>query len=228
MVILHSKKIIFVHIAKNAGMWVTSALWTHAQPGDFRLSGPDCEYCGQPLRTRAANVQRALYRRLGRSQLVKHSSAQEIRDADPALWESSKTFAVLRDPVERFLSMMRYAMTTKALPADPLVRKTFLAIRRSGDVESFVLGDGLTDALTLRFFMPQWRYISDPGGAIIINHLVPIERLAEDMGTMIQISPSLRKTVVNASAGESVSRELSGAALERLHEAYREDYEKLL
>lgn len=223
MMILHSRKLIFVHIAKNAGDWVTTVLRHHATSGDFELSTPYCRFTGQKTRTDLANGVRRFRRLMGFPQLVKHSSAREIRAVMPEAWETYTTIAVVRDAVDRAQSMIRYARTVPGLPLDPDLRRTFQALRATDDVSAFVLDGSFEAAMELRLFKPQTAYVTDETGRYMVDRLIHLDTLVDELSDIIPVPEQYRSKTINASRKDHGGATLNNAALAHLKTLYQID-----
>lgn len=172
---------------------------------------------GAPLRTRLANRQRRIRRQRNTPMLLKHSSIAEIATFFPI--EGCRAIAVVRDPVERAASMLRYARQTKGRPADPALVAAFDTVRKSPDDSAFILSGAFEEMLHLRFFRPQWDCVTI-AGKLACEALIPIGEL-DRFGEFVDIPPSLRTSRVNASEKEAG---LSDEARQVLRRLYAADY----
>lgn len=182
MIISASRKFIFVHINKTAGTSITEALAPKLQWNDIILgSTPIGLALDQPFKDRF--------------NLYKHSTAREICGVVGAgVWSNSTTFAVVRDPVDRTVSLYRYLKRIDAA-ASPLRRlrrrlserqpvwSGLRALRESRSFSDFIRHP------ILRYepgFMPQHTFLSGENDEIIIGRLLRFEAIAEDFEALCQ------------------------------------------
>jgi hypothetical protein len=222
MIICSSRKFIFVHINKTAGTSIVEALAPHLQWNDIILgSTPIGHALNQPFKDRF--------------NLYKHSTAREIRGVVGArVWSDSTTFAVVRDPVGRAVSLYRYLKRIEAA-ASPLrqmrrrlsgrqpVWNGLRALRESKSFSDFIRHP------ILRYepgFLPQHAFLSGENGEIIIDRLLRFEAIAEDFEALCRdlgFGP-LRIGHQNRS-GEAGSRlPIPDSDIEFLKDYYAKDY----
>ena len=176
MIICTSRKFIFVHVNKTAGTSITEALAPRLQWNDIVLGAtPIGQALDQPFKDRF--------------NLYKHSTAREIRDVVGAeVWSDSTTFAVVRDPVDRTVSLYRYLkrIETAASPLRRLRRRLsgrqpvwngLGALRESRSFSDFIRHPILRHEPG---FMPQHAFLSGENGEIIVDRLLRFEAIAED------------------------------------------------
>jgi hypothetical protein len=200
---MHSEKRIFVHISKTAGMYVTHAHRQRAATGDVFLSGPDVEIVGRPLRTRTVNAYRRAARRFRLPLLVKHASAVQIRSAMPRAWSTYTSFAVVRDPVARALSMYRYARTAKGRPRSDELGRAFRIARETRSFDEFCVSGSLERCAHLPFFMPQANYVMDPDGTLLVDLLLSVDELDRQLTERLGLPGTGLRSKVNASPASS-------------------------
>jgi hypothetical protein len=97
MIILQSRKLIFIHVHKCAGTSIETSLARLIKWNDIILGGTEEGEALQPI-----------YRQL--FGLHQHSTAQEVVDAvGYEFWNACSTFATVRSPYERAASLYCYA-----------------------------------------------------------------------------------------------------------------------
>lgn len=188
MIISEKWKFIFVHIHKTAGDAITDALIPFLGKRDVVVSGSVSEWLGRsiPLSSRAK------YRTLH-----KHSVAEVIRAAVPvAVWDNYYKFAFVRDPVDRAVSMYKYALTMTASRKnaaawrqalfqapigarfDPLGWPAVKAAAECDSFSSFLRHQGAMSDLGM---LPQWLSVSDTrDGDVIVDAIGRYEHLERD------------------------------------------------
>lgn len=202
-------------------MWATRVLESNVLSADYILSGPKGKFVGSPVRTCVHNSLRSARRRLGRNDIFKHSSATEIAHTKPREWENYASLAILRDPIERAVSMLRYARQTRKIPASNRLAEIFVQLQKMDDPNDFILSDSFDSALQQRFFMPQSAYVLDPSGDVMVTHLLYTTNLEKQMRAICEVPERLRGQKLNSSVDDFV---LSPAARTRIEQAYLSDF----
>jgi hypothetical protein len=182
MIISNSRKFIFVHIHKTAGTSITEALSPSLAWNDIVLgSTPIGLALNQPF-----------HERFG---LYKHSTAREIRAVvGDRVWSEYRSFAVVRDPVDRALSLYGYLKMLQSGRSEIRKRLRSLfgvkgrpdwlavqALRESGSFSEFIRHP------TLRYdpgFTHQSRFLADETGALLVGRLLRFETLAADFAAL--------------------------------------------
>lgn len=219
MLILHSRKLVFVHISKCAGMWATRVLESQAQSGDYILSGPNGRFVGAPMRSRLHNAIRGVRRRLGQDDVFKHSSAAEIARAWPKAWSEYESVAILRDPAARLVSMLRDARQTRGIPTNRGLADIFKKLREMEDPNDFILSGSFDGLLIERFFKPQSDFVLDPSGREMVGRLLNAHQLETQIRAICDVPEALCGKRVNASDGALVLTEKARSRIEKLYAA---------
>lgn len=161
------------------------------------------------------SVSHALY---GRQ--VKHSTIRYYQRVAPELASAAPSFAVIRDPLERFLSAYRYARMGGS--GDNVVSLPFRRIYRTLSSIDMTL-DHLEAA---RFpygvdhiFRAQSWYVLDDAGRVSVGRLI----LLDDLESYMAAAHALVLPRINRGAGGRES--LTSAQAERLRRLYRRDFE---
>jgi hypothetical protein len=185
-VIISAKwKFIFIHIHKTAGDAITDALIPFLGKRDVVIRGSVSEW----LRRSTPLSSRARYK-----MLHKHSVAEVIRAAVPvAVWDNYYKFSFVRDPVDRAVSMYKYALTISAArknaPAwrqallqapigarfDPLGWPAVKAVAECNSFSAFLRHEG---AMSDQGMLPQWLSVADThDGTVIVDAIGRYEHL---------------------------------------------------
>lgn len=175
MIVCTSRKFIFVHINKTAGTSITEAFAPILQWTDIVLGvTPIGRVLDQPFQDRF--------------NLCKHSTAREIRAVVGAdIWSEFTTFAVVRDPVDRAVSLYHYLkrIETAGSPARRLRRRLLrrppvwsglIALRESKTFSDFIRHPMLGSEPG---FIPQHAFLSGENDEIIVDRLLRFEAIAE-------------------------------------------------
>lgn len=154
---------------------------------------------------------------------IKHASVRYFAALAPSEWKRLPSFAVLRDPVDRFRSAYRYARAGGG--SDNRVSPVF--------AERYRAFGGIDDALDHveaarspygvdHIFRPQCWYLTDRRGAIAVDHLALIERVGDLLDTL-SITPAGPLRHVNRSEGSDPV--LTRGQADRIRRIYADDLE---
>jgi hypothetical protein len=181
MIVSNSRKFIFVHINKTAGTSITEALAPHLAWNDVVLG----------LTPIGLALHQPFHERFG---LYKHSTAREIRAVvGESVWREYRSFAVVRDPVDRARSLYGYlkmleagrsgirkrlrGLLGKGRPDWPAVQ----ALKETGSFSEFIRHPKLRHDPG---FFRQSGFLADETGALIVGTLLRFETLAADFGAL--------------------------------------------
>ena len=231
MIISEKWKFIFIHIHKTAGDAITDALMPFLGKRDAVISGSVSEWLrgSIPLSSQA-----------GYKALHKHSAAEVIRTVVPvAAWDDYYKFAFVRHPVDRAISMYRYALTMessrKSAPAwrqalfrapvgarfDPLSWPAVRAAAECDSFSSFVRHEGAMSDLGM---LPQWVSVSDThDGSVIVDAIGRYEHLERDFDQIRNELGLPRVSIPRRNVSTKREVVVSEADLELLQRRYRDD-----
>jgi hypothetical protein len=233
VIISTSRRFIFIHTMKTAGDSITRELAPWLAKGDFMVSNDFQAWRQRILRRTDPRLHG----------LVKHSTASEIRAAmDDETWRTSYKFAFVRHPVDRALSLYRFAAMKSAEREQPHLRNIWYltplgraddpkdwratrAFRESGSFSGFIRHPAMADAAGM---VPQSDFLSDPNGNLQVDFVGKFESLEADMaqvrrtlglpeGSLMKINSSRS----NSQPSDQVSREDQ----DFLRDRFRNDYE---
>lgn len=121
---------------------------------------------------------------------VRHRTWEEVREDCPEAWGSLPKVAVIRDPVDRFLSAFDYL---RGGGRNALDRKFGAAMIGRQSLDGFV--DRLSRSARFRstvmgyfHFRPQTDYVCD-SGEVVVDHLIPLHALKDGLGKVAGLSP---------------------------------------
>lgn len=152
---------------------------------------------------------------------VRHRTWREVQVLCPRAWQSLPKIAILRDPVDRFLSAFDYLKSGGRNEQD----------RQFG---ARMIGDRSIDAFLNRFcknpsfratsmryfhFRPQSDFISD-GDVVKVDHLIPFHRIAQGLEKFAGVAPSALKHANKTNGRRS---ELPQSAADHLRSIYAQD-----
>ena len=184
MIIAHSPQFVFIHIHKTGGTSVAASLLRDLAPEDIAVrEGPG---------RAAAPAEQAL---------SKHSTAVEARDyVGSETWERYFTFAIVRHPIDRALSLYRYIEAQARPPRKPWSRRVIDRTAGRGhrpgrdrqtqswpEVRAYLDSDTISDYLRHPLLdgapgmKSQSSSLCDPNGALIVDFVGRYERIDADI-----------------------------------------------
>jgi hypothetical protein len=229
MIISNSHNFIFVHIHKAAGTSIARKLDESLQWNDLVLGGT----------VLGEKMQEAYHDRFG---LHKHSRAKEIKAiVGKALWESYFTFAFVRNPYDRTVSLYTYiekliktASVRRYIPSKRVRKEPFWnypatkAYLETNSFSAFIRNPHLVEHAV--GMQPQTGWILDEHGEMMVDFIGKVETINEDFKAVcdkikIKYSPL---GVHNRSRNHKKNR-FPGTERDRsyLYERYKSDFEAL-
>ena len=223
-IINHSYEFIFVHIPKTAGTSITNAMGEFTSYCDLEIGGTGF----------GESIQTAYQRRFG---IAKHSTAAEIQQVvGQVTWRKFFTFAFVRNPFARAVSVFNFLRTWEHLPEASQVIRSFSSF------EDFVLSDYWmeTEEGPDRMFRPQWLWLRSTRdyNDQLVEFVGKVESIKQDMAVIYQtlgIRPpvaggrrrkrGLRR--LNRSAGAVPADLYNDHVIERLLDRYGVDFDRL-
>lgn len=174
-------------------------------------------------RTGGTSIGNALYNRG-----IEHWSCRNLRNLAPVDFDRWLKVAIVREPVDRFLSaydFLAYNLTKPKKVGGPDAYFAHRFLRGTKNANEFIslLSDPRfrSDILRWYHFHPQCLYVLSPNGQIMVNQLIPFERLNDKVPGLIGTElPKLNPTV-----GARTSRKaLTDGSLSKLNEIYAKDF----
>jgi hypothetical protein len=154
-------------------------------------------------------------------QQVKHASVRYYDRVAPDIIDHLPSFALIRDPVDRFLSAFRYARSggTAHNRVSPTFRDTYLSLTS--------LDDAIAHLETARslyhvdhIFRPQSWYITNRHGVILVERLLLMQDIAQ-VETMMPARDHAPLPHINRSTGHGIR--VTPAQLSRIRALYAAD-----
>lgn len=156
---------------------------------------------------------------------IKHRTWQETQSLDPDGYEKWFKFAIIREPVDRFLSSYDYLMCGGRNEYDEEFGRIFVA--RYRDINRFVRKlqnrRFRANVFTYFHFRPQSDYVISDHRRVMVNKLIPFERLSQDLPALFGIDPADIPSL-NTTPGERTKRgKLTQTSIETINEIYASD-----
>ena len=113
---------------------------------------------------------------------VRHRTWAEVRDLCPLAWATLPKIAIVRDPVDRFLSAYDYLRGGGRNAADRAFAQRMVIGHSAAQVAARLAGRSGFRRIAMQFFhfRPQSDYVSD-GATAMVDHLIPITHMAEGL-----------------------------------------------
>ncbi len=222
MIVSHKHRFIFVHIHKTAGEAFADALAPHLGDADFQV-GLD--------HSKDTDV-------LNGVTLNKHSTAAEIRQAvGDDVWARYHSFATVRRPAERALSLYRYIRNKfEEQGRIPLRRKLKQKLGMAPEpmrwkaMQAFIATTDFSHFIRHSKFLaddgaqPQIGSLTDTSGAVIVDRICRFETLTDEFASLAADLnlPGAALKKINQSGSEGLSTNW-GAAISEDDAAYLAD-----
>lgn len=159
---------------------------------------------------------------------IGHAPAFAYRAADPRFYDQAFCFAVVRNPWDRLVSAYHYLRHGTRYDVDVKWRERHLP--RHLDFRSFVrsLESRAVRARIMAFphFAPQWHFLADRHGDVIVDDLIRFERLHEGLtAAAARLGIRYRPQRTNASRHRPYPEYYDDATVALVGELYRRDVE---
>jgi hypothetical protein len=154
---------------------------------------------------------------------AKHRTWDELQRADPEGFAGWRTVAIVRDPIDRFLSAYDYLLNGGRTEFDLAFRRRFL---RRG-FTAFLAGhlrqpSRRVQVLRWVHFRPQRDFVASATGTVMVRRLIPFDRLGEMLPDLLPPGAGLPR--LNVTQGARTTRaSLSADDVDLLLEIYQDD-----
>ncbi|WP_323991289.1 sulfotransferase family 2 domain-containing protein [Nguyenibacter sp. L1] len=153
---------------------------------------------------------------------LRHETIRAYLNAAPDLAATLPSFAILRDPVDRFVSAYEFARRGGAhrQVAAPF-RARYMGFRTLDDALDHVERARSPYGVD-HVFRPQSWYVTDRSGRVAVDHLIPLPALAH-AGRIVPALKDVRFPHLNGGAATRLVP--SAAQRARIHALYRADFD---
>lgn len=201
----------------EAHPWLVRKLYWRVHPGFFQKS---IIFIHVP-RAGGTSVARALFGVDG----VGHYSIRAYRELEPALYRSAESFALLRDPEQRFLSAYKFVRHGGGSVVG-LSRAFRHLTRRIGTVDDYLDFIQGKPALDLDFVMrPQSWFVCDRAYRPVVSRLFRLGQDEDKLAAFLAHQGIRQLPVLNRSCEDHVV--LTATQKDRLRHIYASDYQLL-
>lgn len=203
MIISFQHKFIFIAVPKTAGHAIRRALRPHLGPNDW-------EQCGLFEKKSFPQPEVA---RIGHGHLTLQQAQSLIA---PPLFRQFTTFAVIRDPYDRFVSASIFMHRNKPVPA--------------GEETAQMKRDLENEQMHRHFlFRPQHEFLEDENGRLAVDHICRLESLQDDINKVFARLglPAPELASVNASKRDRADHYYDDELRTRVAKRYVRDFELL-
>lgn len=131
---------------------------------------------------------------------VQHATIRYYQTVAPQLVAAVPTFAVVRDPISRFLSALAYAQSggSGAFVVSEPFRSTYAAFQAVDAVLDHLEAANWPYGVD-HIFRPQSWYVTDARGVLAIDHLIPLNALGAALKALAPEAPALARVNLSSS-----------------------------
>lgn len=203
MIISHKHKFIFVAVPKTATHAIRQALRPHLGPADEEQVGL----------FQKSRIDRDGFRDVRHGHITA-AQGQELLPAE--IWQTYRKFTVVRDPVERFFSFMRFRQSDH-----PILQKNPLAHMKAQLKQDIQTRD--------LWAYPQCHFLVNQDAHLLVDCVLRLENLQADFD---QLCPTLGIRTsslnrVNETNKQATRLAVDDELLDLIAEKYRQDFEIL-
>lgn len=155
---------------------------------------------------------------------VKHRKWQEVRALDPEGWKRWKKVAIIREPVDRFLSAFDYLSGGGRNEYDARFGQHVIAGQSVNSfVHQLVQQPQGKRILSYFHFEPQSAYVMN-GDEVVVDKLIPLERLREELPRFAGVTDTIIPVANKTSGNRTLKEELTFDSLRILENVYEKDF----
>lgn len=157
-----------------------------------------------------------------------HTTARTYQTIDPEFFKTAYSFAVLRDPIERFYSACSHIRTQTLDHHDPLLNQAEDILDWDRFVERFEASRWYRSKIFASLhFKPQWFTVCDRAGAPLVTELFAFEHMDEKMRPTLEkrLGRKIALSRANVSTRHDDKFELSENALQWVRRFFARDFD---
>lgn len=191
MIICHSKKFIFVHIPKAAGMTITKLLMPILTKGDLVISGPSLKILDRPLisdffekvRLNQFPYSSILKKKFKLINLEKHSTSLEISSVvGKNIWTNYYKFSFVRNPYDRCVSAFFWMKKNQGRNLrNKNFKRLVQKISSFPDFNYFIKSVEFEQIRKENFLKPMVDYIYDSQNQLIVDYVGKFENVSKEL-----------------------------------------------
>ncbi|WP_120635835.1 sulfotransferase family 2 domain-containing protein [Ruegeria sp. EL01] len=157
---------------------------------------------------------------------VRHRTWHEVKSECPRAWRQLPKIAILRDPVDRFLSAYDYLKSGGRNAQDRQFGSRMIGAKPVDDFLNRLWTQKAFRKTTMRFFhfRPQTDYVSD-GETVMVDALVPFHKMAEGLTKLAGVPASLLSHANKTTGSRTQKSDLSQSSVDRIRHLYASDVE---
>ncbi|WP_171179576.1 sulfotransferase family 2 domain-containing protein [Ruegeria sp. HKCCD8929] len=155
---------------------------------------------------------------------VRHRTWQEIKATCPRAWRTLPKIAILRDPVDRFLSAFDYLKTGGRNETDRRYSARMIGTQTVGAFIDRLSSDTSFRNGSMRYFhfRPQVDYVCD-GRTVMVDTLIPFPKMAEGLTKLADVDPSLLTHANKTSGPRTLKSDLTQSRVDQILHLYSAD-----
>lgn len=155
---------------------------------------------------------------------VRHRTWQEIKATCPRAWRTLPKIAILRDPVDRFLSAFDYLKTGGRNETDRRYSARMIGKQTVGAFIDRLSANATIRDTTMRYFhfRPQVDYVCD-GNTVMVDTLIPFPGMADGLKTLAGVDPSLLAHANKTSGPRTLKSDLTQSRVDQILRLYAAD-----
>lgn len=208
MVISHSQRYIFVHIAKCGGTTVTDLMVPNLAKGDIIIDGRNPQFVGRPIETLLSRgrwklpLVKGLRKRHKIGELTKHAFAKDIAAAvGDSIWNEYYTFSFIRNPWDRCVSAYFWIRKNRGIGLGvPAVRTLFHNVNMyHSSFDQFVRSDEFRALTKQRYLAPMVDFLTDENGELMVDYVGRLEDFAAEIARIPPLSGASANLCSNTS-----------------------------
>lgn len=155
---------------------------------------------------------------------VRHRTWAEVQTSCPRAWITLPKIAIVRDPLERFLSAYDYLRGGGRNAADRAFAKWMIGTQSVTEVaERLSKSPGYRRVATQYFhFRPQSDYVCD-GGVLMVDRLIPFPHMADGLLRYANVSPNALQHANRTLSQRTNRRALTPTTVDQIEAIYSDD-----